>query len=346
MFLASLGVFGGAYAGTSVTVPVTFTANTAAKAADVNSNFTALAAAINASNSNIAALQNSVAAVGFNYQGVWGSTKSYAINAVVVVSGSSYVALRATTGVNPATDVTNSGGNWGLIALAGAAGNTGSVGNTGPAGPAGPAGVPGGAGPVGSIGPQGPAGPTGPAGPAGATGGQGSQGSQGVAGPQGPAGVTGGAVTVVDSNGTVIGPYLSYPALDPSTSSDGVFIRTSAGSFALGFSKAGFASIANNSPFAIAIFFISTNCSGTPYFEITNWPTHPGAYPAGYVNGSTAYFFDPGTSTVLLTSNSFLANASGGGGVTCFTVSNSVNGFLGGTFDLSTLNLVPPFRVK
>jgi hypothetical protein len=146
-----------AFAG-NVTVPVAFVSGTPAKAADVNSDFTALSNAINTS---IVALQTAVAAAGFNYQGAWSSSNSYAVHAVATENGSSYVALTATTNVDPANDVSNNGGNWELIA------QKGSTGATGPAGPAGPTGAAGPAGAVGATGATGLSGPTGAVGPAG-----------------------------------------------------------------------------------------------------------------------------------------------------------------------------------
>jgi len=139
---------------------------------------------------------------------------------------SSYIALTASQGIDPQTDVTNGGGQWAILAQAGPAGPMG------PMGPAGQSGVPG------AVGPQGPpisfqgnwsnatsyaigdavfyggssyisltaanAGHTpsdgapwavlaqaGAAGPTGATGPTGPTGLQGIQGPTGPVGATG-----------------------------------------------------------------------------------------------------------------------------------------------------------
>ena len=199
----------------TVTVPNTFTPGTPAKAADVNSNFNAIATAVNGSAGDIATLQSAVQAIqkaqnsGFSFQGPWSSAAAYAVNAVVTEAGSSYLALMANTAVDPAKDVSTSGGHWALIAAAGSNGATGAtgasgpqgpagaIGATGPAGPQGPSGVSGSIGPAGPAGPRGltgvsgPIGPAGPAGPQGPTGATGSMGPAGPAGPQGQVGATG-----------------------------------------------------------------------------------------------------------------------------------------------------------
>jgi hypothetical protein len=142
----------------------------------------------------ILALQKAQASLGFLFKGPWATATAYAINDVVTEGGSSYVALMANTGVDPANDVSGSGGHWAVMAAAGAKGATGALGSQGPAGPAGPQGSPGTSGatgapgPIGPTGPLGPAGSQGPAGPAGATGSTGATGATGAAGPQGPAG--------------------------------------------------------------------------------------------------------------------------------------------------------------
>jgi len=193
---------------------------------------------------------------GFTYENTWSSATAYTTNDVVTENGTSYVALRNNSAVNPAIDVSNSGGNWAIFAAGGAQGSAG------PAGPAGPDGLAGSAailaigsvttsapgspalvtnvgttssaildftipqgptGPVGPAGAGGAIGPTGPAGPAGATGAQGPQGStgaqgpQGATGPQGPSG-TNGCGTAVSGN-----PAYSAQAvglLNPGSSAD------------------------------------------------------------------------------------------------------------------------------
>jgi hypothetical protein len=191
---------GGAHSGT-VTIPNSFVADTKAKAADVNANFSAVATAVNGSANDIATLQTTIQALqkaqvslGFNFRGPWTSTTAYSINDVATEGGSSYVALRASTASDPAIDVMGSGANWAVIAAGGAKGTTGAAGAQGPAGPqgaAGPAGAAGPVGPIGATGSQGLMGATGPVGPTGTAGSQGPAGPTGAAGPAGPQGAAG-----------------------------------------------------------------------------------------------------------------------------------------------------------
>jgi hypothetical protein len=87
-----------------------------------------------------------------SFKSTWTSDTNYHVGDAVYLNGTSYIAMLASNGINPATDVSNSGGHWGILAAAGA---------TGPAGPTGPTGQ------TGPTGPQGQTGQTGPAGPAG-----------------------------------------------------------------------------------------------------------------------------------------------------------------------------------
>ena len=161
----------------SVTIPNTFTAGTPAKAADVNANFSAVATAVNGSANDVATLQTKILALqkaqtslGFVFKGPWATVTAYAINDVVTEGGSSYVALMANASVDPANDVSGSGGHWAVMAAVGAKGASGPQGPAGPAGPQGSAGTAGANGAAGPIGAPGPIGPTGPLGPAGSQG--------------------------------------------------------------------------------------------------------------------------------------------------------------------------------
>jgi hypothetical protein len=125
-----------------------------------------------------------------NFRGPWSNSTPYVVGDAVsfTPSGgvlSSYIAVTASTGVEPDTDVSGSGGHWALLAQAGA---TGAQGPTGPAGPAGPTGAPG---PIGAQGIAGPQGAQGLTGLPGATGAQGPAGPTGATGPAGPAGGSG-----------------------------------------------------------------------------------------------------------------------------------------------------------
>lgn len=120
------------------------------------------------------------------YYGSWTATATYPAGAVVLYSGSSYIALMSTSGTVPP----DSPSAWAVFAAQGPAGPMGPAGPAGAMGPAGPAGAMGPAGPTGATGPTGPAGPSGaqgPTGPAGAQGPAGPQGNTGATGPAGPA---------------------------------------------------------------------------------------------------------------------------------------------------------------
>jgi hypothetical protein len=101
-----------------------------------------------------------------HFRGAWSSASAYKANDVVTASGSSYLALAASTDKPPASNPAL----WALLAKAGAKGATGPTGPRGSRGPTGPAGPRGFTGPTGPIGPRGFTGPTGPAGPKGSSG--------------------------------------------------------------------------------------------------------------------------------------------------------------------------------
>jgi Collagen triple helix repeat (20 copies) len=124
------------------------------------------------------------------FAGNWVSTETYAPGLVVRYKSASYLSLRRSSHIAPATNKLD----WALLDGAGAAGPEGSTGPIGPSGPPGPtgaAGPTGPAGPLGAPGSQGSAGPRGPIGPRGPTGLIGAPGTTGSAGPQGPSGPKG-----------------------------------------------------------------------------------------------------------------------------------------------------------
>jgi hypothetical protein len=130
---------------------------------------------------------------GLVWTGAFDPATLYQADDAVSYLGSSYVALRTTSGTAPGTD---SGIFWSVLASAGAEGPVGLRGPQGPAGPigpqgpAGPAGQQGDRGADGVAGAQGIAGPQGPPGPQGVAGLQGPAGPQGAAGPRGARGVS------------------------------------------------------------------------------------------------------------------------------------------------------------
>jgi Collagen triple helix repeat (20 copies) len=124
------------------------------------------------------------------FAGDWISTETYEPGLVVRYKGASYLSLRRSNHIAPATNKLD----WAPLDGPGAAGPEGSTGPTGPSGPPGPtgaAGPTGPAGPLGAPGSQGPAGPRGPTGPRGPNGLIGAPGATGSAGPQGPPGPRG-----------------------------------------------------------------------------------------------------------------------------------------------------------
>jgi hypothetical protein len=106
----------------------------------------------------------SLLAAGPNWRDVWSNGTAYAMNDAVFHAGSSYVALRNSTGANPATQTAD----WSLLAQKGDTGPTGLTGGTGPTGATGATGSTGQTGPQGSTGQIGPTGATGATGAAGA----------------------------------------------------------------------------------------------------------------------------------------------------------------------------------
>ncbi len=119
---------------------------------------------------------------GLVYEGTYNATANYALNDVVVFSGSSYVSLIASNHGNTPGLTSEA---WGPLT---AQGPIGLIGASGPTGAPGPQGLPGSVGPPGDQGPQG---AQGLAGQAGAQGIPGATGPTGLSGPMGPQGVSG-----------------------------------------------------------------------------------------------------------------------------------------------------------
>jgi len=123
------------------------------------------------------------AGTSFVWRRAWSPATAYVIRDAVDRNGSSFIAVQASTGVDPETDVTKI--YWDDLAIEGQLGPQGPRGVEGPIGPAGPEG------PRGVPGPEGPEGPQGVEGPQGLQGIQGIPGSEGPEGPNGPEGPIG-----------------------------------------------------------------------------------------------------------------------------------------------------------
>lgn len=100
------------------------------------------------------------AGTGMTFQGTWSSATVYAMRDAVFYSGSTYIALSASSNIQPGTDPSV----WSLIAQRGDPAPTGATGAAGSTGPAGATGATGAAGATGATGSTGPTGATGPAG--------------------------------------------------------------------------------------------------------------------------------------------------------------------------------------
>ena len=124
-----------------------------------------------------------------------------------------------------------------------------------PAGPAGPQGPQGEPGPQGAQGPEGPSGLQGPQGP------EGNQGEVGPQGPQGDTGPAGPRFVVVDSNQTVLGPFLQFLSDNNSNRQVGIFFFDT-GSDVIPLSV--YTDRLGMHP-DIVIYYDATNCNGTPY---------------------------------------------------------------------------------
>jgi len=128
--------------------------------------------------------QGVAGATGILWAGSWSSTTSYVPGDGVEENGSSYLALTASEGVDPAS----SPSQWALVAAAGA---TGGVGVQGPVGATGLQGSTGATGVPGATGVTGATGVPGTTGQPGSTGQQGSTGQPGATGQAGATGTAG-----------------------------------------------------------------------------------------------------------------------------------------------------------
>lgn len=284
------------------------------------------------------------------FKGSWSAAISYTAGEVVTFNGASYIALLGNKNVSP-TDTTD----WAILDAAGAPGPQGPMGPqgvTGPTGPMGPSGAAGAQGPAGpagtagATGATGPAGAVGPAGPAGPMGPAGPQGPAGAQGTQGPAGTSGALATVVDSAGTVLGPWLPSAPLG----GQGVLMAVAGQNFVVGVGNLGFGSYSD-------LYFASNDCSGTPLnvvvtYAKVNLGMTPVAMPliaSGQsfgAAGATTYLFSAIDTSSLAPSSAF--SSLGSSGCTASPdgtpVAQGYSAGVSGPVDLS--GFVPPFSLQ
>jgi hypothetical protein len=192
--------------------------------------------------------------------------------------------------------------------------------------------------------PAGPAGPQGPQGPQGIQGPVGVPGVPGVPGPPGPKGATGatgptGGLTVVDSTGKVVGPYLYTQITE-----DAVAVQTSQGLrvFTLFPTSANATTLILGITAGSPLYYTSTNCIGTPYLGAGNLPV----FPVGVSDGTN--YWSVISTAITTTWGSFLYFSGGASSpFTCQTPGpGSGNAFpLGNPASLNTLGFTPPFSV-
>ena len=210
----------------------------------------------------------------------------------------------------------------------------------GPEGPQGPAGLPGPQGSTGGIGPHGAQGLTGATGGVGATGAAGLQGLMGLTGPEkltGPTGPQGASpasasrLRVVDSLGQDVGSFVDDFAVLRVLPSGLISLPVYSG----GFHETG-----------LNYFFESSDCTGTPYFPSPSGQMFEGnLYPrATAASGKAAWATQPFR---VVNSHSHLTYSdSPDNNNICHTADAVFPMGPAMTLELSTLNLVPPFRIQ
>jgi hypothetical protein len=166
-------------------------------------------------------------------------------------------------------------------------------------------------------------GPTGPVGPSGTTGLQGPQGPAGLAGPEGIPGLSAPMLVVVDSAGNAVGPFVQ------DESGDGAIIHAGPGEV-----PAKVDVLSNHLLGANAVFFSSTDCTGTPYVLAPDLRLLP------WAGGDGVSIYYPSGALTVLTTLSFRRNDGTGCALT-FPSSRSVLPVI----PFNTSAFVPPFRV-
>lgn len=183
-------------------------------------------------------------------------------------------------------------------------------------------------GPVGPIGPQGPKGEPGPAGPIGPIGPQGPAGVQGPVGPQGPVGASG--ASVVDSHGQRVGPSWNGGYVIRELNGVPVALRVNG--------EDGFPLITN------VFMHESADCSGPRHL-----PASPrDLAPVATVYGQVALWASAPLKLIHYRSleavDPVFDVRSAVGSCSAVEGNETVGEVV--TFDLSTLNFVPPFHVE
>jgi hypothetical protein len=141
---------------------------------------------------------------------------------------------------------------------------------------------------------------------------------------------------VRDSTGKIVGAYLQVA--EAGYSYDHVWIKAFSIPFAVAFTPS---VLGANSAFR-TLYFASSDCTGNPYLP----STADTALPLAGVGGMIAYV--AGTATTIMTPPSYREIVPGGKRSKCYS---SLAGALSlapvvATYDLSDLNLVPPFSVQ
>jgi hypothetical protein len=152
---------------------------------------------------------------------------------------------------------------------------------------------------------------------------------------------------VRDSAGQLVGTYL---LADESVNggvfpSDHVFVKAFSTPFAVAFTTSLLGSYSNGGTFLNTLYFASSDCSGTPYFSLDNLPTLTAVTFAG-VGGTVAYVM--GGPLTNFTPQSQIELKPGSANGACVLTGSGYDNFFPviATYDLSTLNLVPPFSVQ
>jgi len=150
-------------------------------------------------------------------------------------------------------------------------------------------------------------------------------------------------ITVEDSAGHVVGPYIQFSnAVDPTTS-EGVFLRTSTASFAIQFNSQGFES-------GGVLYYTTSDCTGTAYISTTASGSNTTLLNYAIVLNTTAYVVQWSEGTPISVASYAILNEGNGssGSLQCTPTSSSLVHYgapVATTVDLSSLGFVPPFSV-